>query len=452
MPVPPSPYQFTTGPTSLPDIGKLSYNGCRFSPLFETNVAGVVVKDNAQRTTKFMEYTITADGYVTLPDDQYNRPDGFGSIADEMKVLRELLTAQGGMLQYTGRGNDIVVNAPGGTVRDVAWGPVPEILDFQPLGAGRSAKIRWQVKTRIPEVTAGRRSVLQFNCDTAVVYNEDGYSGIVIRGTLEIPLTRATQQTRTLTTTVDDFRQAWLDDVANSIDLTRFRIVRRDFNVSRDKRTMEWIFSAEELPYMAMPPDVTVARGTFDVKPSKSGMGLANWQCTLRCTYNVRKDKPRRIAWEAFLALVRVRMGASMYAIVPPPSNQNSAAPSLISIAVGAGPSILPGLINPMQYFRDLHQSQNAIARAGRRAWVIDFNISEGMYLESKTVTFSITWRLITVFNRIILASGLWRQVDPVTGVNNYAISMRDISGWRGVLPNRLNASQDVIVDFGGSN
>ena len=44
---------FTTGPTTLPDAGVAAYNGCVFSPLFETTVSGAVVNDAANRTVKY---------------------------------------------------------------------------------------------------------------------------------------------------------------------------------------------------------------------------------------------------------------------------------------------------------------------------------------------------------------------------------------------------------------
>lgn len=135
---------FTTGPSTLPDVGVLFYNGCTFSPLYETNVSGRCVKDDAQRTIMYMEYTISVDGYVTLPD-------GAADINGVMNNLRTMLTAQGGELRYIGRGNDIEVNVPGSKHRDVKWGPTPELLEFQPLGAGRSAKIKWIVKVQIVE-------------------------------------------------------------------------------------------------------------------------------------------------------------------------------------------------------------------------------------------------------------------------------------------------------------
>lgn len=443
---------FTTGPSTLPDIGTLSYNGCIFSPLFETSITGIHVKDNANRTVKYMEYTLTADGYVTLPT-------GHPSINTTMTGLRELLEAQAGELVYRGRGFDLVVG-PSTIKKDAAWGPVPEILDFQPLGAGKSAKIRWQVKVRLPKdrISASESELLQFNCETVVSYGEDGFSSLSIRGTMEIPLTRTGRQTnRTLTKTVDDHRDELNARIFNGIDDSRFRTVRRDFNISRDKRTMEFDVLVEEKPYMDLPPECFIARGTFSVRPNRVGVGLANWLCTLRATYTVRPDRPRRLAWFAFLALLRLRMSQAELGNIPPlAANENEQNPDRGRPSISIGPAaIFEGAYTlgaTARFWTESMRRQNRLVNNSVRALLIDFSFDEGLYLDSKTVSFSATWRLITTFSHILLASGLWKKMPErdEQGNNVWAISMRDVTGATTHLPNFLDPTLDVIVDFGG--
>jgi len=283
---------FSTGQTLLPDIGTLAYNGVTFGPYFTTNFAGVPIKDAANRTVKFMEYTLHVEGYVTLGE-------GDTTTDNIMSVLQTLLNQQGGKLTYTGKGFCNLVIDGSGLLKDVAWGPVPETFDFQPLGAGRSAKVIWAVKFRIPYQKPGKANpVLQFNEETSVGYDDEGFVHLSIRGTLEIPLTRATVNSRTINQTVDDFRGIFLNRLVSvqggGIDLTLFRVTKREFNVSRDKRTMEWQFEAEELPYMDLPEGCISARGTFDIKPARAGEGLVMWYCSLRATYTIPNGQPRR--------------------------------------------------------------------------------------------------------------------------------------------------------------
>lgn len=452
------PFNFTTGPANLPDVGLVSYNGCTFSPLFESNISGVAVKDNAHRTVKLMEYTITADGYVTLNDNS-------ADIGATMTTLRSLLTVQGAPLVYRGRGFDLVINsndfpAAGAAVRrsDVAWGPVPEVIEFQPLGGGRSAKIRWQVKVRVPDghnPVAGTLPLLQFNCETTVSYGEDGYSSLSIRGTMEIALNRITPRNRRADSTVDDYRPELDRRIANNIDLSRFRMTRREIAVSRDKRTMEWDFEAEEKPYMDLPPFCNIARGSYNVRPAKAGMGLCTWLCTLRSTYTVRADFARRNAWWAFLDLLRMRMAQSRRGNVSVMNgNQNPpAGPGIVRrVALQVALPAVGAVVNGAALWNQVFGGRNAEVRDARSAWLFDFSFDEGTYLDSKTISFSATWRLATTFSHILLASGLWTRLPETDarGNNLWATSMRDVSGAQSWLSDKLDPNLDAIVDFGG--
>lgn len=447
---------FTTGPATLPDVGTLSYNGCTFSPLFQTDVSGLAVKDSAGRTTKFIEYSITADGYVTAPEPP--RVDG---IAPTMETLYQLLTAQGGSLTYEGRAADIVVNpAGGGGLSDVAWGPIPEVLDFQPLGGGNSAKVKWQVKTRVPKVPNSLAQkpglnnpvLLQFNYETSVGYGEDGYSSLSVRGTMEIPLTRTSQGTRTVPYTVDDFRSQVQTRILRGIDLSRFHLSRREFSVSRDKRTMEFDVQAEEKSYQDLPPDCTVARGTYSVRPARAGGGLCMWLCTLRATYTVAVGRPRRVAWFAFLALLREKMRQAALGNLD--INGNPAfgvrlAPNWNSPAYPAGADA------SVRFWQGFLRAQHATIRNGdvtQKAFLLDFSFDEGTYLDSKTTSFSATFRIATTFDLILKASGLWKKVpeEDFRGNNLWSTSVKNIMGTQSWLVNPLDPKLDVIVDFGG--
>lgn len=431
-------FNFTTGPATLPDVGELSYNGCTFSPLFATDVSCNFVKDAASRSVKEIEYTIKADGYVTLPD-------GAVDVQDAVATLERLLSTPAGTLRYTGRGIKIEVNT-GRDDRDVAWGPMPDILEITPMGSGRSAHIVWTVKARVaPKLRAGRtRPVLQFSYSSGVSYDDAGYCTQRIAGSVEIPLTRSTTTSRTIDRTADQFRESFPGGLLATIDLRRFRVTKRNFTTSKDKRTLEFDVEAEELPWMAMPPMVTIARGQYSFKPSKAGVGLCNWLCTLSVTYTVPKGQPRRIAWLAFLALLRERMTrGNNFGVVPPPNGEQN--PGFVARAM------LNIIAPPLAVVRDLvgNVLGNAPAQpSNRKVWLIDFSGTEGLYLDSKTVTFSATWRLVTVFSEILRASGLWRRVPGHTE-NVWAISVQNISGYKSWLDVRANPADDAIVDFG---
>ncbi len=473
---------FTTGPTNLPDVGALSYNGCVFSPLFETKVSSNCVKDAANRTVKFMEYTIMVDGYVTGPDVGVPVGDNTKKVVPTMANLYKLLTAQGGSLIYRGRAHDIIANGGGAAQGlqgakgpapvvvnmsrgdDVAWGPVPEMLEFQPLGGGNSAKIQWKVAVRLlpPAVAAteGSLGLLQLNYETVNSYGEDGFSSLSIKGTMEVPMTRRPAQVnRDVRYTVDSFRGLIEERILAGIDIGRFKVTRRDFTITRDKRTLEFNVQAEEKPYMDNPPDCTMARGSYTVRPAKAGPGLALWLCTLRATYTVRANRPRSTAWRWFMLLLRLRMQQSLAAPIPDIANVNK-----FEFDIRKPSTFIQGLRNVTAHVvQHGFNFKNAIAAVkgtnaiSKRVMLIDFSVDEGLYQDSKTVSFSASWRLACYFKDILIGSGVWKKLpegkapDRAPGNNLWALSMRDVQGSVSCLPNTLDPALDIIVDFGST-
>jgi hypothetical protein len=442
----------------LQDVGVLSYNNCSFSPLYITNVSGRVVHDNANRTTKILELTIEVDGYVTVPTSGT-------TIAPTMANLYTLLTAQGGALTYRGRGFDIVVNAIGvgqgaNGLQDVAWGPVPDMLDFQPLGGGLSAKVVWKVTTRVPFTPRAMQHsgiaalpILQFNYETSVTYDDRGYSTLKIDGTTEVAMTRVpNQSTRTLSFTVDDIRNILDTRIFAGIDYTRYKVSQREFNVSRDKRTMEWHITVEELKYMDLPLYCTDAQGTYSFRPARAGAGLTLWLCTLRASYTVRADEPRRIAWLAFLALLREKMRFSALAQASIIAPQNP-----VPNGTDIRPWVLPPFnqnIEPVRFWGQALKDQTKVIGkfAKMFATLIDFGGEEGLYKNSDTSNFYATWRLTAPFDTILAASGLWQKVPEKDAQGNrlWSASVATVNKSHSWTAGQLDPRLDVIVDFGG--
>ena len=467
----------TTGLAPLPDIGILAYNGVTFSSLQKTEVQLNHVLDNAGRTVKYLEMILTVSGYVTLEQGQQ-------SIDATMRTLYQKLSQQGAQLTYSfkGLGQVFIVNSPGrnsqtpgglpnvGLFDDVAWGPVTKVIDFQPLGGQinqgvlgnssftKGALVRWSVTTRIAPnaATTADTHVVQFNEEMSILFNEDGYASLSIKGTLEIALRRDTVDGRGLTQTVDDFRQAFMNKVGNSIDLTRFRVTKRQFDISRDKRTMEWQFLAEEHAPQALPIGMTQARGTMTVRPQNE-ISMAPWICAIKCTYVVRGDKDRRLAWAEFLALLKFRMEeSSQDPRIPRPKVAERPdpprPPNAFDIATSVGFALLAYNRELENYNRRMAEINQQIIDAKTLAVPLYFAFEEGLYLDSKTVTFEAAWRLCVPHDWVMIASGLWRYDYMVGGRDAkkaWALSMRDVSNWSSWLSERINPAADIIIDLG---
>jgi hypothetical protein len=355
--------------------------------------------------------------------------------------------------------------------------------------------VRWSVTTCIPEISAGQlfggRPVLQFNSENTISYDENGYSTIGVRGTLEIPLTRNAQNDRTVPRTVDDYRQQFLTSIADTFDLTRFRVQQRHFAISRDARTLEWDFNLIELSPMG-PPAMFIdgvacaamtAGGSFTVRPEKSVANLQGikWICTLRCNYTVPPGMPRRTAWLAFVSLWHFRMQQSELGYLP--ANATVAGTGGGGIAANSG--ALEAGVAIGTFVRDLFPSQSGILATGgvvagafggvtasgappggiygggvaagvaaglasvpvrQKAFPIDLKIDEGVYDDSKTIKFEASWRLLTTVDRLLFATGVWRE-SGIEGGDVWASAAYGISGWTGTLENRV--APQAIVDFG---
>lgn len=474
----------TTGLAPLPDIGLLKFNGVTFSSLYHSKIEGKVVIDAAQRTTRFMQWELQVDGVVTLEA-------GLPNTDRTWAFIRQRLSQDGALLNYSGQGFG-GLNVGPGAVLDVAWGPIPEVLNFQPLGQGRAAMISWRCTVRIPEIKTGgggggpqgvQGPVVQFNYESALKYDEEGYASVSLKGTLEIPLSRGPANQRAVALTVDSFRQKWLDI---SFDLTKYKVTSREFPMSRDKRTYEWQYDATELSPAGLPLGHTGAHGTMSLRPLKPGGGqqgkllaVPMYVCSMKCTYTLRSDFPRRVAFQAFCSLLWYRMWSALNGEFPASNDPNARQnPFLRQVTAGAFKAAavklavppLPappiGPLGALTFYQQLAANQQKVTnpliaalqafKAGGIANVLttvsrlmDFGFDEGLYEDSKTITFQAAWAFTCTFPTLMAASGVWNYAQDV-GKNVWATSVKDIMGWRGPLTARIDPSVEVIVDMGG--
>jgi hypothetical protein len=495
------PGQFGTGPALLNDIGELTYNNVTFSSLFRSKLSGKTVLDTANKAKKWMEWSLEAEGVVTLTAGAVNTDNTFLN-------MRLLLETPGQKLIYSGRGSglfNVNFNPNNPQYQDCAWGPTPEVLNFQNLGAGRGALCSWKCTVRLPDtnvvknapaiqgpasignvlaqIPAAPLPVVEFTYESTLSYDDEGYATVHLSGTLEIPLTRGPQNQRAITQTVDDFRQGWLNI---TVDLTKYKVVRREFRMSRDKRTYEWEYEITELSPAGLPVGHTGARGTMSFRNMRPGggtegriMALPRWICSMKCTYALRSDFPRRIAFMAFLSLLWFRMWSVLSGDVPAVDNNGLQQQAMRTLALQAlqnnlknapAPNPPAGPAGALAFYEQLTKNQKqaalaaltailqanqgALAQANKQIAIstpllADFGFDEGLMDDAKTITFQAAWIITTSFTSIMAASGCWNYAQDVGG-NNWATSIGDIMGWRSALAARIDPSVEVIVDMGG--
>lgn len=440
------------------------------------------MRDDAGRITKYVELRLEVEGAVT-------RAEGSPDTAATWDALLRALSQQGGALTYTGRGyQTLKVNQAGG-VRDVAFGPKPEVLDFVPLGGGKGALLTWACTLCLPELPGGSTlvaglppaakvpPVLQMGYDCTVTYGEDGYAGIKAAGILEIPLTRTPAEARKLATTVDDYRASWLD---LQFDLTNFKVVHREFVYSKDRRTINWSYELRELAPMTLPPWCTAASGSMKLRPLKAGKALApvfkdyRWQVTLSATYTVRRDCPRRTSAEAFYALLWYRMQCADFSNWGTPGGKepdmddttaaaqqppvNVSGPLVWAFVEQFLPTGTGAIASFAAFWAQLFAAGKAKQGKNPRAILMSFEFDEGLYDDSRRMSYSATWTAILPLTAILKGTGIWNQAiaDPAGGV--WSATMKKVGkdttatgimGQRSWLLNSPNPAADVVVDFG---
>ncbi len=280
----------------LPAIGTLSYNGYTFSSLFRSRLTAKPVYTASGMTVKHVTYFLRADGVI----------DNAGNATDTtLEDVRRKLTAPAGDLYISGKGmgDNLTVNVPGGP-GDVEWGPKPELLDMTMLG-NRAALVTWQCTFSIPECS-GAAYENRISClDYSVVFNHDhdGYTERTVSGYYEIPITRNRPRVPKVPDTADAYREKVVPEIPLG-----FQRTNQSFNLSQDKRRMDFNFVDKELP-VALPPNCTLCDIEHTVAAHLgAGSAFAIWTVSFTGTINVSKTQPKSLAFNRFALIVRDKL------------------------------------------------------------------------------------------------------------------------------------------------
>ncbi len=273
------------------------YNGIAFTTLYRSRISSRPIHDQAGRTVVYVEHTLTVDGYIAITDETTD---------ETMEDIRRLLTAQGGFLNYQDAGfGELVVNQVG-SVRDVKWGPVPEVLEWVPLGGdGMACKITWRCVARIPECDNARyeNSILALNYTVTHTIDRDNFLSESLQGYLEIPMTRRFQGDRVPPDSVDDYRER----LEARQPPAGWRRLDRRFVISADRRRLDFSWTDQQTDGNALPLLVTSIDASHTVQ-SAEGLYFKKWQVTLEATITMTAGAPRALALDVFLLLAAERL------------------------------------------------------------------------------------------------------------------------------------------------
>ena len=394
-------------PAITSGVGTASYNGVTFPNQISAKGSSRPVLDTAGRSTKYVEHTLTIE--FVIADGTYD--DGSSTTIDgNYQDIRRLLTQAGGVLRFEGKGfGDVFrINT---YQQDVAFGPKPTMLSWEPIGSNKAIRVVWEVMVQIAECQGGedlsssyyRGKLAEINFSMNWDINESGLTTRTISGLIELPMNRSANS-RVITDTVDRFR----NNIKVPVPLA-FKRVNQSWNVSEDKRTL--IFSIVD---SEIPSDNPYFPGTINVSApyriSNQGLDFAKWDVSLSAIIEVAMGAPKWLAWAAFIIIADNRRKKLRNAKM-----------------INGRQQVIPGTMNTKS-----------------------LAIEEDPY--SRTLSFHLNWDLMCSLTYLFAGSGFLEDV-PGTTWQAFRTSMTALTGdWssRGHAGMKHLPSDDVIINICG--
>ena len=293
--------------------GIVSYNGITFPSALHTKIQAKPMYQHGEVSRKYIHYTLTVDTVLTYTDPPLsaavtaNQNMGTNSIQ-----YRKLLTEPRKCLTFGEQGfGEFVINAfaggvvPAGyrSVKDVAFGPKPRLLVWEPIGSNRAAHVSWVCEFCIPECLSNSArdsdAMLEVTYECSFNVNNEGLLTRTVRATIEIAANALTNK--------------FLDTVDNYVE--RFQPPKidgfhRETNrqISRDHRVLNITYQDTEISSDNPFHEGLVAMdASHTVNSSFADDGFVRWYQTITGTFRWAKGVPAGIAWAAFADLVRQR-------------------------------------------------------------------------------------------------------------------------------------------------
>ena len=278
--------------TRLRSTGTFTYNGITFDENTQCKVTARPVPGSGNRVTKYVDVSIEVSGWIV--EDQFP----FGT-DDQFEEMRRLLSEPGGALEFTAKGyGRVKVNMPAG-LRDVDFGPKPQVLTWVPRGDAHGCYVQWTCVTRIPECADARdQGIITYESETSYDINDNGYTTITYSGNVEIASTR---NGRLLLKTADDYRE----DVTPPVPLGFRR--RQRFVLSPDKKTLTWTVTDEQVR-MPLPLGISQMPVKHTVRSSLK-QGFQIWDCGVSGSIVLPPNMPKSAAWPLIMTVVLSRIG-----------------------------------------------------------------------------------------------------------------------------------------------
>jgi hypothetical protein len=392
------------GQTDLGGVGQVEYNGALLEgPYCKTKVTATPEWSESGRVIKWWKYTFDISTLI------FGGTTGLQFSADHaIEAMRRKLTEPAGLLKYkgVGIGDDFEVG-PADTrakLRDVNFGPKPELLTFLPINA-QVVFVQFRVSTCVAEqcfttAAALPTNVLAVDWDWSTDIDRDGYT--VVRWNIGAELPLWMKSDNALPANADfQLRERLAPPL-----LTGFRR-EQSWTLSRDRRRLEGrVTDTEEV--VALPDGIGYMEMDHDVSSGRSrGQGaFFRWTNTIRGTVNVPRNMTKDLAWDKIKLVLGARLATARGITAV-----QAAALALREAWANRNASPSP---NPAQAAWENAAAAAAAAAASgpavtQRA-VIVTSLSFGEKVFGREVRFSMTYDIIgTSMHNVLNDSGLFR-------------------------------------------
>jgi len=315
-----------------------SYNGYVFPAAVSQKLSIEPVYESSGRLPKFHRHTVTLEFIVTSAVSPQSDLTTTAPVDFNVETLKRLLSIPGKSLVLSRRGLGFTTRETdgGGELsyvvdgsNDLEFGPKPEILLWESVGASQAVRVQWTVSFTIPLCcyadidgdsycdgppgfthSLAVLNLVEFNYSMSFNIDREGWTNRAIVGTAVVPghfvSTVGDSPTASPTTSLE----VPLDKLRLAIQSIFPRLLQfhRDWqwDVSRNGTTVEFRITDSEIH-----SDNPMIAGLIDADVDHemdSSLPFFKWMCSLSGSFVIQPGVSRDMGWTAFLIILNSRL------------------------------------------------------------------------------------------------------------------------------------------------
>ncbi len=306
---------------------------------------------------------------------------------DDLDIVKSALLVRGADFEFKNRGFGTTVNlGPATPYRDINFGPIPQILTWQPLGGSLACRVVWRLEahtTACPIVadtsveSANQFTIVSLVEDNEISFDEEGAATITTTGSIEVA-------GQSLFLTPDALKKFYAFFQKNA--LIKFQRTTK-LTVRKTLKTIDYVITDTEIksdnpyaPYM-LHQDVSHSVSSNLMSDNVfEGSGFTTWVSDMSGEFTVAPGQWKGWAWIAFcLYLANRRNRASAFG-------------------------------EPLAKFAKDEESVNAKKKIIAKQIPLSIRIKES--LNSRKVSVNVRWVTHTSILNLFKATGMFYPVD----------------------------------------